>query len=298
MEQSRILITGANGLIGKCLFDDLLDRGYNVVGVDNDYREGNIFDNRIVKQDLVSFLKNNKNNFDYIFHFAAINGTDNFYNFPNLVLKNNIQTDLSMFEFAESNPNTLIIYASSSEIVADCNVIPTPEIADADLKNIHNPRWSYRLSKIAAENYLWNSSLNFLIVRFFNVFSEDSRPGHFLYDIIDKIKNEDHLLIGSEETRSFCYVKDAVNALVNLLGKTKREIINIGNNEEIKIIEAANIIAESIFYKKIDWELVPSKPGSTQRRCPDISKLLSLYPSYNPKRFKEAIREISNEVYR
>lgn len=294
----KVLITGANGLIGKCLFNNLLGKGYSVVGVDNNYRKGNVLDNRIIQKDCISFLKDHRNDFDYIFHFAAINGTDNFYNFPNSVLENNIQTDLSVFKFAESNPDTQLIYASSSEIVADCDIIPTPEITDVNIKNIHNPRWSYRLGKIAAENYLCNSPLNYLIVRFFNVFSADSRSGHFLHDIIEKIKKEDYFLIGPEETRSFCYIKDAIDALVNILGKIEREIINIGNDEEIKIIEAADIISDLIFGKQIKWQFSPSKQGSTLRRSPNIEKLKLIYPSYNPTTFKEAIREISNEIYR
>ncbi len=295
MEQQKILVTGAAGLIGKAVYKKLVSLGYNVVGVDNLSRPGGGHNNSVINCDLLEFYENNTNDFDTIFHFAAINGTVNFYENPNGVIKHNIENDFATFKFAGDNPSTKLVYASSSEVVAGTSVIPTPEETDILISNIHNPRWSYRISKIVSENYLANSDLNYLIVRFFNVFSSDSRPGHFVHDLIDKIETEDYRLIGADETRSFCYIDDAVNSVISIATTCSKEVVNIGNDEEITILDAASTISEIIFNKTVEWEYEPGKQGSTAKRCPDITKLRSLLPDYAPLKFKSAIERIKHE---
>lgn len=295
MEQKRILITGANGLIGSALYK-LLKKEYLVTGIDNNFRKGNKPSNNIIIQNAKDFFYSNENNFDYVFHLSAINGTNNFYEIPNSVIQNNIECDLAAFKFAEKNPSSKLIYASSSEVIADCDKVPTQETAEVKIQNIHNPRWSYRIAKIVAENYLFNSDINFLIVRFFNVFSENSRPGHFVHDIKDKITKNDFNLIGGNETRSFCYIDDAIDALVYLMDKANNDIINVGNSEEITILQAANIIAQELYNKEINWISVNGQKGSTKRRCPDITKLKNIFPDYNPITFKHAIEKIREKT--
>jgi UDP-glucose 4-epimerase/UDP-glucuronate decarboxylase len=144
---------------------------------------------------------------------------------------------------------------------------------------------------VLAENYLMNSNLNFLIVRFFNVFGKDSGSGHFVKDIIDKISNDDYTLIGADETRSFCRVEDAVDAVINIYDNASSEIINIGSAEEITVLSAATIIAQHK-NKNITWNIVPGKPGSVLRRRPSLNKLLKYYPTFKPTLFKDSISDI------
>lgn len=290
---AKILVTGAAGLIGREVFKKLsLDN--DVVGVDNNfrYRDQKPAEQGIIEKDLSEFIAGLKNDFNYIFHLAAVNGTSNFYETPNYVLKNNILTDISIFDFAKSNQECKLIYASSSEVISDTDVHPTPEITDVAINDIHNPRWSYRLGKIVSENYLLNSDIEFLIIRFFNVYGRNSGKGHFIRDIIDKINIDDFSLIGADETRSFCYIDDAVNALLQIYRDQKNEVLNIGNDQEITILEAANIILEVLGKKGIEWKIVESRRGSVKRRCPDISKLKKLYETYHPRSFSEGVENI------
>lgn len=287
----KILVTGAAGLIGREICNQLSSK-YIVIGVDNNFRYPNFTPScTYIKSDLISYLDSTDNTFDYVFHMAAINGTKYFYEIPNQLIENNVLTDLKVFKFVEKNSNCKLIYASSSEVVAGTDQFPTSEIVDIHIKNIHDARWSYRLSKVLSENYLFNSEINFLIARFFNVFGRDSGSGHFVKDIIEKIKKEDYSLIGSNETRSFCSSEDAVDALLKIYEIVSKDVVNIGSDEEITVLEAANIIAEK-FNKKIDWKNIPSRSNSVLRRKPDLRKLRSHYPNFNPKKFKDVVKDL------
>lgn len=288
-DRKKILITGACGLIGRELCEQLSLHN-DVTAIDNNQRFRDYAPKHctFVKSDLTEYLEQATNIFDVIYHMAATNGTKYFYSQPNDVLRNNVMLDLSMFEFAESNPTCKLVYASSSEVVSGTDIFPTPEIADISINNIHNPRWSYMLPKVLAENYLFNSNINFLIVRFFNVFSEHTGAGHFVKDIIEKIENNNYELIGADETRSFCHVIDAVRALVKITHANK-QVVNIGSDEELSIIDAANIIARAMGKYNIKWDVKPGLAGSAKNRRPDISQVKRLLPAFSPMSFEEAI---------
>jgi nucleoside-diphosphate-sugar epimerase len=150
----KILLTGACGLLGHELSKQLVNAGHEVWAIDNHSRSSIIPDGvQFLKMDLTKAENLNAlpRNFDYIYHYAAINGTKNFYERPTQVLTTNFTADINVFEFAESCANLKkIIYASSSEIVSDDPVSPTPEHTDIIINNIHNARWSYRLAKITS----------------------------------------------------------------------------------------------------------------------------------------------------
>lgn len=289
--ERKVLVTGASGLIGRELCKQL-SKNFHVVGIDNEFRYSYRPNSQeFVKGNLQSFLDACQEEFAYIFHMGAINGTKYFYDIPNKLIENNISADMSVFKYAERNKKCKIIYASSSEVIADTNIFPTPEINNIAIHDITNPRWSYRLSKIVSENYLTNSSINYIILRFFNIFGPASASGHFIRDILEKIDNEDFTLIAPDETRSFCRVEDAVDAVVNIFDKVDNTTVNIGSDEELTIKEAANIIAASKGLT-VDWKRLPPNYGSVSRRCPDIAKLKNIYPQYSPKKFKDAIQDL------
>lgn len=289
--RKKILITGASGLIGR-EFCKQLSLDNDVTAVDNNQRFKDYVPNDClyVQSNLTEYLAQATNDFDIIYHMAATNGTKYFYSQPNDVLRNNVTLDLSLFKFAESNPTCKVIYASSSEVVAGTTIFPTPETTDISISNIHNPRWSYMLPKVLAENYLFNSNINFLVIRFFNVFSEHSGSGHFVKDIVEKIRNKNFELIGADETRSFCYVSDAVDAVIKI-SDSSRQVVNVGSDEELTILEAANIIANVLGENNIMWTVKPGLTGSAKNRRPDITELKRLLPTFSPTSFKESINQ-------
>ena len=296
---SKILVTGASGLLGTEFCRQLKEAGHEVWAVDNHSRSTTIPPcDHWVKMDL---LNNNSftgyvdlpKDFDYIYHYGAINGTTNFYKMPNKVLTNNFISDINIFEFALKCTNLKrLVYASSSEIVSDDPTSPLAENTDVLIKDIHNARWSYRLAKITSENYLANSDLPYVMIRYFNVYGENSKQGHFLGDQINKIKNGTFSVIGGQETRSFCHVSDAIRASIYVAENINREVVNVGNDREISIGDAVKVIATVMGHPDAVFEQLPSMPGSVQSRRPDITKLRSIMPDYNPMSFEEGIRQI------
>jgi nucleoside-diphosphate-sugar epimerase len=294
---SKVLVTGASGLLGTEFCRQLKDAGHGVWAVDNHSRStsippcdkfvgGNLNDAKLFEEMLPK-------DFEYIYHYGAINGTTNFYERPNEVLVNNFVCDINVFEFASQCPNLIrLVYASSSEVVADDPVLPVTENSDVIIKNIHNARWSYRLAKITSENFLANSKLPYVMLRYFNVYGENSKKGHFLGDQIDKIKNGVFTVIGAQETRSFCHVSDAIRASIYVAEHCDRVLVNIGNDREISIGDAVKVIATEMGHPDAVFEQLPSMAGSVANRRPNINKLRAIMPDYEPMSFEEGIRQI------
>jgi nucleoside-diphosphate-sugar epimerase len=295
--RKKILITGASGLIGRELCEQISPHN-DVTAVDNNQRFRDYVPKNCtyVRSNLIEYLDQTSNKFDIIYHMAATNGTKYFYSQPNDVLRNNVTLDLSMFKFAESNPECKLVYASSSEVMSGATVFPTPELTDIAISNIHNARWSYMLPKILAENYLFNSNIDFLVIRFFNVYSEHSGSGHFVKDIVEKIRNKNFELVGADETRSFCYVSDAVDAVIKI-SNASRCVVNVGSDEELTILDAANIIARVLGEHNVTWVTKPGLPGSAKNRRPDITELKRLLPTFSPKPFNEVLNKLYRILY-
>jgi UDP-glucose 4-epimerase len=297
----KILVTGASGLLGTEICRQLKQNSLNEVwAVDNHSRSSTIPPcDTWLKIDMLQgdSFKDLPLDFDYIYHYGAINGTKNFYERPNQVLLNNMVCDLNIFEHASLCKNLKkLVYASSSEVVSDDPVSPVPEHTDITIKNIHNARWSYRLAKVCSENFLANSNLPWVMLRYFNVYGQNSKAGHFLADQIEKIRNGVFEVVGPEETRSFCHVEDAVAASIYCAQTQTHELINIGNDREITIMDAASVIANAMGHNNPVWITTPGKSGSTATRRPDISKLRRAMADYRPKSFEQGVKEIIDNM--
>jgi UDP-glucose 4-epimerase len=295
----NILVTGAAGLIGSELCKQLKNAGNFVFAVDNMSRSNKIpICDKFYNKDLslsLNFLDQIKNSIDVVYHLSAINGTFNFYNDPNKVLTNNIKSDLNIFEFLKNSKSLKkILYASSSEVMSHKNFCT--ESKSLYIDDISNPRYSYKIAKIASENYLFNSDLPWLIIRYFNVYGIETKSGHFVYDQIQNHNNSIFKIIGPQETRCYTYVEDAVDATIKISTRCpSKNIINIGSSEEITSLEATKIISKTMGYSYIDYQLIEGLRGSPKKRKPDLKKLLYYYPEYSPITFKEGIKKILND---
>lgn len=291
-----ILVTGAAGLIGSELCRQLTKKGNDIIAIDNMSRSDKVPECREFYcrdvSDSLDFLKSFQESIEVIYHLAAINGTSNFYEKPNEVLSNNIRSDLNIFKFAENCKNLKkIFYSSSSELMSHTDFCE--ESNSLFIDDISNPRYSYKISKIASENYLHNSRLPWVIVRYFNVYGSETKSGHFVYDQIQNHKKNIFKIIGPNETRCYTHVEDAIDATIKIsINCPIREVLNIGSSEELSSLEATKTIAESMGHVDIDYELVSGLRGSPRRRKPDLSKLLKYYPEYSPITFQKGIKKV------
>jgi len=267
-----ILLTGANGFIGKhlqqhieCITIDYQDCDYN----------GDLSNKKFV--DVLP------DDIDTVIHLAAFNSTKNFYSTPFSVIESIVMPTMNLLK---RYPNAHFVYAGSSEEYAGTvnqgwATIPTPEDVPLTVEDITNPRWCYASGKIAMESAVISHSVEhgntYTILRYHNVYGP-GQQNHFIPEFIDRVKTGDYKLPGWSDTRSFCYVEDAVKLTTSVL-KEENKIINIGNPTETKIIDVANIIVELLQLPDY-FELVDSPPGSTPRRAPDLTKLKSLVPDF------------------
>jgi UDP-glucose 4-epimerase len=292
----KVLITGCAGAIGKYLTKEIIrdDRVTSVFGVD---RESNI------KELMVSnFLCDQQNKFvplqmdlssdknisllpdvNLVYHLAAINGTQLFYDIPWEVFVNSIQPTINLINFYKNRDLKRFIYTSSSEVYASLtdlglNKIPTPEDCLVGFADVFNPRWSYGAAKLSGEIALISAAhqfnLNFSIIRYHNVYGKNMGLNHVIPDFIERGKKGIFQLNGAENVRSFIYVEDAIDAtiLVANSDKAQNQIINIGTDETLTMRQLSEKIMQ-IFGWEGKVKEFPAPDGSTIERSPDIGFL-------------------------
>ena len=301
MKPQKILVTGGAGFIGFHVACALGRNGNDVTVVDNLSR-GRLDDDlksAIAKKlftfkeaDLTKSLSFPKP-FDAIVHLAAINGTRYFYEKPHDVLRVNLLSCINVLEYAKNFPKTRLLFSSSSEAYVGAiqhynEKVPTPEEIPLCIDDIRNVRYSYAASKIAGESlffsycHIYKNPL--VVVRFHNIYGPRMGCEHVIPEFIGRsLKGEDPFVIkGGKETRAFCYVDDAADALGLLLSRQmSSDLYHIGNDSEEIAIQA---LAKRVLLAcnvKPSLKVDPAPKGSVARRCPDITKLRSL--GYAPK---------------
>lgn len=299
----KVLVTGGTGFIGSYLVKRLVDESVDVRVFDNNVRGrvnrlGNYIDRlEFINGDVCDFDQVNSacQNVDTVFHLAFINGTDNFYNFPEKVLEIGVKGALSTLEAAIKQSVSQYIVTSSSEVYQEPTHVPTKEDERIIIPDLHNPRFSYSGGKIITElltlHYPAKTSLKTVICRPHNFYGPDMGMGHVIPQFVTRMKELsenfklpeiDFPIQGSgNETRSFCYIDDAVDGLLLLaLQGENQNIYHLGTEQEKSIIELANEIA-NILGIKINIQKGNLLQGGTTRRCPSIKKARAL--GYNPK---------------
>jgi len=295
----KSLITGGAGFIGVHLANHLLDLGEQVEIVDNFFRakKDEDFQNllqrprvRFIEADLTQQKEWNKlgSDYDYVYHLAAVNGTDLFYKMPAEVLRINILTAIYVLDwFKEKNPNGKIMFTSSNEAYAgaleafDKLPIPTPEDVPLVISDVFNPRWSYAGSKLVGEqlfiHYAKQYNLKMSIVRPHNFYGPRAGFNHVIPQFIERIvkKNDPFPIYGNEDTRTFCYISDAIEAMRMVMesDKTDGQTYHIGATNETKIGDLAKIIFKLMNWLPKKLDIHSSPVGSVSRRLADISKI-------------------------
>ena len=286
------LITGGQGFIGKAVSLSLLNQGNKVIIFDNNFRKKNFSikhkNLQLIDGDIrnITNLNKIKNKIDTVVHLAAINGTKNFYDKPNLVLEVGIKGIINIIDFCKNKKIKEIFLASSSEVYQNAPFYPTDEKVRLIIPDPNNPRFSYSSTKIISEILLLNSNFfkRAVIFRPHNIYGPDMGYKHVIPELIIKtIKEKKFLNIQGDgkNKRSFCYIEDFVDAFNVLIKKGKhKEIYNIGNTDEVKILDLSKLII-SMLNKDLKTKISTKPFYNAMRRLPDIKKLNKL--GYKPK---------------
>jgi len=306
----RALVTGCAGFIGSHLTEELLNKGYKVVGVDcfSDYypkwiKERNIekvlrdenfsfLQADILKLDLNSIIKD----VDYVFHEAAQPGVRKSWGKEfKIYVDNNILATQRLLEACKDNKKLIkFVFASSSSVYGDSEKLPLKE--DDKVRPIS----PYGASKLACENlcYLYwkNYGVPVVSLRYFTVFGERQRPDMAFHRFIKAILNNDEIVIYGDgsQTRDFTYVGDIVHATANAAeSEAAGEIFNIGGGSKIMLKKALEIIQELIG-KEAFISYTKTQKGDMKHTFADISKAKRLL-DYKPEvSLKEGLeKEIS-----
>ena len=287
----KYLITGGAGFIGSHLSEALTKRGDSVTVIDNlstgkntfnrsvEFIEGSIFDLPLMDK-LISQS-------DYVLHLAAAVGVFNIINKPLESLMTNIKGTEIILELCDKYKKPILI-TSTSEVYGKNNEVPLSESSDRVLGSPLLSRWSYSEAKAVDESmayfYYQEKGLPVRLVRLFNTVGP-RQVGHYGMVVprfvSAAIKNEPLSVYGSgDQIRCFCHVTDAVRGLLLVMDSDKAvgEVFNVGNNQQISIMELAKKVIEITGSKstieKIAYERAyPEGFEDMQRRVPDISKI-------------------------
>lgn len=294
----RVLITGGLGFIGSNLAIKCLQLGWDVVIVDNgkdkehEVRKNIIsgFGNyKLYKENLKSFVITSKfNNFDVVFHLAAMPSVSYSVEKPYVSFKNNVQdtTLIMLSEITKSTNIGRIVFASSAAVYGNTTVFPTTE--DTQKK----PESPYGLQKLICEQLIELGSrtqgFDAVSLRYFNVYGPyQYLTGAYATSVsawLNAIKNNKPLRKDGtgEQSRDMVYVEDIVQA--NILaatyqGKLNGMPINIASGKEISNNEILGMITSRF---NVDIEQAPFRPGDVMRTCPSI-QLARKVLGYEPK---------------
>jgi UDP-glucose 4-epimerase len=294
------LITGGAGFIGSHLAERLLERGDQVLLMDNlstgsmenirhlkKYDRMNYFLEPLENRQLLAELVDEA---DVIFHLAAAVGVKLIVESPVRTIETNVNGTQMVLE-AACRKRKLVFAASTSEVYGKNTNVPFHEDADLVLGPTTKGRWSYAASKALDEflalSYWKEKGLPVVIARLFNTVGprQTGRYGMVLPTFVKQAAEGAPITVygTGQQSRCFCDVRDAVEALLRLAGTDRAvgEVVNVGNDEEVTINSLASLVKERtgssspIQYIPYDQAYEPGFEDMF-RRVPCVAKLESL----------------------
>ena len=319
----KVGITGVAGMLGSHLSEILIGKGLSVVGID-DFSFGSLsnldnvidhknfkllrFDARINNLLQAAFI-----DCDVLIHLAAIKKViETQSSFATLDV--NVTATKNILDLAKAS-GAKVIFASTSDIYGTSHDVPFKEDQDLVLGQSLAKRWAYAASKLYCEHlcvsYYKDFGVSVSILRYFGGFSEKSSflwSGGHVPIFINQIMNKKPVTIHGDgnQTRSMGHASDLANGtylVMQNMDVCAGEIINIGNDEEISVIDSAYMIAEELGIDK-DSLVIDFIPESEiygeykdlRRRKPDLSKAKKLV-GYSPQvPIKEAIKIVIDKL--
>lgn len=281
----RILVSGAAGFLGSHLSDLLLAQGHTIVGVDNfitgkpanvAHLEG---EKRftLIQHDVVEPLKI-AGAIDRIYHMASPASPIGYVKHQVATLKVNSAGTWNLLELAEAK-NARFLMASTSETYGDPTVNPQREdywgnVNPIGLRSMYDE--AKRFSEACTMAYYRERKLDTRLIRIFNTYGPRMDPydGRVVINFIRQALNNEPLTVFGEgkQTRSLCYVSDLVRGINLVMEGDFHEPINLGNPDEVTILQIAKEIMELVPGTKSTITFLPMPPDDPRVRCPDITR--------------------------
>lgn len=311
----KVLIIGGAGFIGFNIASFLQNKDYEITIVDNLSRgQLDLHLQELIGHENVSFIQAdltipsefNKFNQDYdqLYMLAAVVGVNNTLKNPADIIRVNTALTLNVLEWLKEGSVKKVVFSSTSENYAGTidefgYKIPTPEEVPLSIVDISHPRYTYAVTKILGESgfltYSKAYGFDVVIVRYHNVIGPRMGFKHVIPHLAERfLINQENpfLMYGHDQTRSFCDIEDAVAGTVGAIecSKSNGNIYHIGSQEEISIEELIKETGKYFEYEG-EYQIAPTFPGSTARRCPDISKAKNHF-GFNPNvHWKESLKK-------
>lgn len=281
----RILITGAAGFLGSHLSDRFIKEGFDVIGMDNLITGDLANIEHLFAHEHFTFYHHDVSKFvhvpgelDYILHFASPASPIDYLKMPIQTLKVGSLGTHNLLGLARVKKARVLI-ASTSEVYGDPLVNPQPEEYWGNVNPI-GPRGVYdeakRFQEAITMAYHTYHGLETRIVRIFNTYGPRMRvnDGRALPAFFSQaLENKDITVFGDgSQTRAFCYVDDLIEGIYRLLLSDYHLPVNIGNPDEISILQAAEEVVELVegSTSQIVFKGLPKDDPKVRR--PDITK--------------------------
>jgi dTDP-glucose 4,6-dehydratase len=279
----RVVITGAAGFIGSHLSEELLNRGYSVVGIDN-LLTGDLANIAHLRDRDFQFIRHDVTNYidvdgpvDCVLHWASPASPIDYLELPIPTLKVGALGTHKALGLAKAK-KAVFVLASTSEVYGDPLEHPQKESYWGNVNPI-GPRGVYDEAKRFAEAmtvaYRRYHKLDAKIVRIFNTYGPRMRirDGRAVPAFISQaLVNEDVTVFGDgSQTRSFCYISDLVDGIIKLMLSKQNDPVNIGNPQEMTIKQIAELIIQMTGAKsRIIYKPLPTDDPKV--RQPDITR--------------------------
>ena len=279
----RTLVTGGAGFLGSHLCDHLLDKGHQVICMDN-LITGSLANIKHIRSDRFTFIEHNVTKFididgplDYILHFASPASPIDYLNFPIPTLKVGSLGTHNALGLAKKKKSIFLI-ASTSEVYGDPLVHPQSEDYWGNVNPV-GPRGVYDEAKRFAEAitmaYHRYHNIDTKIVRIFNTYGPRMRlnDGRAIPNFLKQALTGKELTAYGDgsQTRSFCYVSDLIKGVYKLLMSNINDPTNIGNPTEMTIQQMAEKILQATgSHSNISYKPLPDDDPKV--RQPNIEK--------------------------
>ena len=291
----RTLITGGAGFLGSHLCDFFIAQGHDVICMDNLIKKENVENIahlmgherfKFIKYDVTEYLYV-EGKLDHVLHFASLASPKDYLDYPIQTLKvGSLGTHKALGLAMEKKASFLL--ASTSEVYGDPMVHPQTESYPGNVDPVV-PRGVYDEAKRFAEAitmaYHRSHGLRTRIARIFNTYGPRMRldDGRALPNfMVQALRGEDITVYGNgTQTRSFCYVDDLIEGIKRLLDSDVPDPVNLGNPEEITVLDFAKEIIR-LTGSKSRIIFCPLPQNDPKVRQPDITKAKTIL-EWEPK---------------